>query len=287
MKKFCCAFVILFALSHSLAATFVVLPPSKNLPEKAWVEAYAFSTDSETLIAQIRGRIASGTPVSPQIQIAVGADAVNRNYLAPGAPAWHWHVTEVLDLDAPVETQVVGGHPERDQPLSAVEHAALTIPDQFDQFVSVGYISPRYLTRIVEIDPADMGKVVNISTRGVLGSGENVLIAGFIVQGTTPRLVLVRAMAPSLSAMGVAGAATDASLKLFNSAGQLLAENTGWQNAPWIETLPTWLVPTSLQESAIVMILDPGIYTAHASSSNQGIGLLDVHDLSGLSGAVW
>jgi len=142
------------------------------------------------------------------------------------------------------------------------------------------------LTRIVEIDPSNPGQLANISTRGVMGAGENVLIAGFVVQGTTPRLVLVRALAPSLKAMGVDKPAANASLRLYRGSDQI-AENSGWQSAPWKTQIPASLVPASNQESVITMILDPGIYTAHASSSDQGVGLLEVYDLSGLPGYVW
>ncbi|MGH8019756.1 MAG: hypothetical protein ACREIA_16035, partial [Opitutaceae bacterium] len=95
---------------------------------------------------------------------------------------------------------------------------------------------------------------------GILGTGENVLICGLIVRGSTPRLVLMRALGPTLEDFGVSGAASDPALRLYRGS-TLIAENDNWQDQPrpeLIEALPSHLHPGNPAEAALVVILEPG-----------------------------
>lgn len=138
----------------------------------------------------------------------------------------------------------------------------------------------RKLTRIYEITPDNPGRLVNLSNRGVLGTGNKVLIAGFVVTGTTPRLVLLRGQGPSLAALGVPEAASDPHIWLYHGA-TMLAENDDWATAATADSIPQGLTPGSAKESVIVAVLEPGVYSVHGSSPDQGVGLLEVFDLSG------
>jgi hypothetical protein len=279
MKTIFSSILLMIATTQLNAATFVVVPNPGQLPVAKYVESYAFSTASETMITEIRARIASGQQVSPVVRIATGGDTINRNYLAPGAPEWNWHVTEVIELDCSwVEIQVYPYHnPKRDTSLHDISSIGL------DRFISTtgDQISPRFLVRIYEVAPDDIGRVVNVSTRGVLGAGSKVLIAGFIVQGTTPRLVFVRAMGPSLTAYGVDGAASDPMARLYRGPTQI-GFNDDWRSGQNTDIIPAGFAPGNDKESAIVAILEPGLYSVHAISADQGVGLIEVFDLSGI-----
>jgi hypothetical protein len=272
MKTIFISALLMLATTQLNAATFVVVPNPAQLPAVKYVESYAFSTTSETMITAIRARIASGQQVSPMVRIAAGADSVNRNYLAPGAPAWDWHVTEVIDLDV-YRIPEIYNEPTL-QVISKVGAARYIA-------LSGDTISPRFLVRIYEVTPDDIGRVVNVSTRGALGTGSKVLIAGFIVQGTTPRLVLVRAMGPSLSAYGVDGAASDPMARLYRGPTQI-GFNDDWRSGQNTDIIPAGFAPGNDKESAIVAILEPGLYSVHAISADQGVGLIEVFDLSGI-----
>ena len=124
--------------------------------------------------------------------------------------------------------------------------------------------------------------VVNISTRLAIGTGENVLIGGFIVTGNAPKKVIIRAIGPSLSAnrAPLAGALQDPTLQLLE--GQtVLGTNDDWRSAQEQEIIDTTVPPTEDRESAIVATLNPGAYTAVISGKDRGtgIGLVEVFDL--------
>ena len=124
--------------------------------------------------------------------------------------------------------------------------------------------------------PATLG---NISTRLRVETGDNVLIGGFIITGTLPKKVMLRAIGPSLP---LAGALANPILELRNGAGTLVARNDNWMNASnRQEIIDSTIAPAKDLESAILRSLDPGSYTAIVSGVNNstGIGLVEAFDL--------
>jgi parallel beta-helix repeat protein len=120
--------------------------------------------------------------------------------------------------------------------------------------------------------------LLNISTRGRVEGGDNVLIAGFIITGTQQKRLILRACGPS---MDVPGSLANPQMELWNSAGQLLAANDDWKQAGnRQEIVNSSLAPTNDAESAILTTLDPGAYTAVVTGvDSTGIGLVEVYDL--------
>ena len=118
---------------------------------------------------------------------------------------------------------------------------------------------------------------VNISTRLLVGTGENVLIGGFIITGNAPKVVIIRALGPST---GVPGALQDPTLELHDSADHVVF-NDNWRTTQEQIIRDTGIPPTDDRESAIVIGLDPGNYTAIVAGKNgaTGIGLVEVYDL--------
>ncbi len=124
-------------------------------------------------------------------------------------------------------------------------------------------------------------RMVNLSTRGRIGVGDQVLIGGLIVSGNGGKRVLIRAVGPSLAA-AIDGALADPTLELYNSAGALVSSNDNWQTSPQAaEIIASTVAPSNAAESAVVATLAPGNYTAIVRGVNGGvgIGLIEVYDL--------
>jgi len=115
-----------------------------------------------------------------------------------------------------------------------------------------------------------------------------VLIGGFIITGTNAKTVIIRAIGPSLTLNGVADALQDPLLQLFDSGGNLLAQNDNWRDTQENDIIDTNIPPTDDRESAIVTTLIPSKYTAIVSGQNNtgGIGLVEVYDLDPTGGSV-
>jgi hypothetical protein len=128
---------------------------------------------------------------------------------------------------------------------------------------------------------ATPSQALSISTRAQVGTGQNVLIGGFIITGNVAKKVIVRAIGPST---GLAGALADPTLELRGSNGSLIMFNDDWQNNPSqaSEISANNLAPGNSAESAIVATLQPGNYTAIVRGKNDttGIGLNEIYDVN-------
>ncbi len=138
------------------------------------------------------------------------------------------------------------------------------------------------------IIPATLG---NISTRAFVQTGDNVMIGGFIVQGTGPKRVIIRAIGPELTQYGVPNALANPTLELHDGSGVLIASNDNWRTTviggiitsnQVGEIRDSGHAPTDGRESAIIADLAPGNYTAIVRGVNDtsGVGLVEVYDLS-------
>jgi PKD repeat protein len=134
------------------------------------------------------------------------------------------------------------------------------------------------------------GHLLNVSTRLQVGTGDRVLIGGFIINGGGTKKLILRALGPSLSQSGVIGALADPTLELHDSIGATIATNDNWETTQIggiitsdqvAEIQASTLAPPDPSESAIIATLDPGSYTAIVSGVNNttGVGLVEVYDL--------
>ena len=128
----------------------------------------------------------------------------------------------------------------------------------------------------------------NISTRSFVQTGEHVMIGGFIVQGTGPKRVIIRAIGPELTQYGIADALGNPRLELHNGTGALIASNDDWQTTILGGIITSNQVsdiqnsghaPIAVSESAIVANLPPGNYTAIVRGVNNttGVALVEVY----------
>jgi hypothetical protein len=128
---------------------------------------------------------------------------------------------------------------------------------------------------------ASTSRLANISTRGVVGGGDAVLIGGLIVRGNEPATVVLRAIGPSLSEHGIAGALEDPFLELRDANGDLVVSNNDWQDAQQAAIEATGIAPTDPRESAILRTLPAGNYTAIISGQNgtTGVALVEIYNV--------
>ena len=118
--------------------------------------------------------------------------------------------------------------------------------------------------------------LLNLSTRleippPALGEDVTSLIGGFIVGGNSGRKILMRALGPSLANFGLIPLA-DPTLELHDATGAIIASNDNWMDTQEADILDTGLAPTNALESAILMVLPPGAYTATVQGNNLGPG---------------
>ena len=129
-------------------------------------------------------------------------------------------------------------------------------------------------------------QAINVSTRGLVGTGDNVLIGGFIITGADPKTIVLRALGPSLSGFGLSGVLRDPVLRVYNASRTLIATNDNWQSDPnHLVVEANGLAPADLLESATAQTLAPGAYTVivRGKDTTPGIGLVEVYDISPLS----
>jgi hypothetical protein len=127
------------------------------------------------------------------------------------------------------------------------------------------------VVQIYDVDPFGNARLANISSRGLVETGDNVLIAGMIVVGQSSQNVVVRAIGPSLT---IAGKLTDPSLELHDGNGNMVEGNDDWELSNNKQALiDSGLAPSSPVESAIIRALPPGNYTALVKGSGGATGI--------------
>ena len=134
--------------------------------------------------------------------------------------------------------------------------------------------------------PAVGPQAINVSTRGLVGTNDNVLIGGFIISGTAPKTVVLRALGPSLSGFGLSGVLANPVLRVYDSSGALVAINDDWQSDPLHSLVEAnGLAPSNPLESAAGRSLAPGAYTVVVTGTDPtpGIALVEVYDVEPLS----
>jgi hypothetical protein len=146
------------------------------------------------------------------------------------------------------------------------------------------------LVEAYDLSPSLHSILGNISTRSLVETGDDVMIGGFIVQGTQPKNVIIRSIGSELSQHGVPSPLADPTLELHNGAGALIGSNDNWQHTiiggiitqDQVQNIQnSGLAPADASESAIIANLPPGNYTAILRGVNNttGVALVEVYDL--------
>jgi hypothetical protein len=192
-------------------------------------------------------------------------------------------------------TQVVAiqssGHPPGDPRESAI--IADLPPGNYTAIVrGVTNTTGVALAEVYSLSSSSGSILSNISTRSFVQAGDNIMIGGFIVQGSTPRRVVIRAIGPELGAppYNIPNALANPTLELHNGSGALIASNDNWMTTilggiitrDQVQDIrDSGHAPTDPRESAIIATLPPGNYTAIVRGVNStiGVGLVEVYDL--------
>ena len=139
------------------------------------------------------------------------------------------------------------------------------------------------LFEVYDLDTAPGSKLANLSSRAFVGTGNNIVIAGFVLgknQGNDR--IVVRGLGLSLSAFGIANTMADPTLELRDENGTLLLANNDWQDnaVQAADIAAAGLAPSNAKESAIAATLPPGLYTAILAGLNntEGVGLVEFYD---------
>ena len=181
------------------------------------------------------------------------------------------------------------GHAPEDPSESAI--IANLPPDNYTAIVrGVNRTTGVALVEVYDLSPSLHSILSNISTRSLVETGDDVMIGGFIVQGTQPKNVIIRAIGPELSQYGVPDFLADPTLELHNGTGALIASNNNWQHtiiggiitSDQVQDIQdSGHAPRDASESAIIANLPPGNYTAIVRGVNNttGVALVEVYDL--------
>jgi hypothetical protein len=275
-------------------------PPSDlgNISTRAFVQ-----TGANVMIG---GFIVEGNGPKTVILRAIGPELTRfgvPNALADPTLELHNGAGALIASNNNWQTTVIGGVINSDQ-VSAIQNSDHA-PTQPSESAIIATLQPGNYTAIVRGVSNTVGVALvevydlstdtasilgNISTRSFVQSGANVMIGGFIVEGSGPKTVIVRAIGPELTRFGVPNPLADPALDLHNGAGALIASNNNWQSTVIDGIITSDQVsaiqnsghaPTQPSESAIIATLQPGNYTAIVRSVNNtvGVALVEVYDL--------
>ena len=142
---------------------------------------------------------------------------------------------------------------------------------------------------VVLVEAYDTGapsaaRLVNVSARNRVGTGDDILIAGFNISGTGgPKPLLIRAVGPGLAALGVPGTLADPKLEIFDGNGAKVVENDSWNAslAAVFSSVGAFALPAGSRDAALVVSLPPGSYTAQVSGVGglTGDAIIEVYEL--------
>jgi hypothetical protein len=138
------------------------------------------------------------------------------------------------------------------------------------------------LVEVYDLSEEADARLANISTRGNVGTGDDVLIAGFIVGDSDKTTVVVRAIGPSLATAGLSNVLADPTLTIYDVNGAVIASNDNWQDGIYADEIASnGLAPMDPNEAAIILHLSAGPYTGIVSGVDGGVGLglVETYDL--------
>lgn len=187
----------------------------------------------------------------------------------------------------PTATQIASYHLD---PPNSIESAVLVTlnPGAYTAVVESFSSSSQVATSgigLVEIYDLHRtnSRLGNLSTRGQVQTGDNILIGGFIIGPGATKTVCVRGLGPTLADQAVSGALADPTLEVRDGSGNLVASNDNWQTASNAATIQSeGLAPAHPQEAVVQVTLNPGNYTGlvRGASGTTGVALVEVYDLS-------
>jgi len=308
MKKLFLPFLLLPCFLGSAvtyaAATAVASPTPVPGSQLGNISTRAFvQTDDSVMIG---GFMVEGTAPKRVIIRAIGPELVHygvSNVLANPTLELHDGKGALIASNNNWATTIIGGIITANQvreiqtsgyaPRNALESAIIAElpPGNYTAIVrGVNGTTGVALAEVYDLDTGFDSILSNISTRAIVLTGDDVMIGGFMVEGTQPKRMILRAIGPELSQYGVPNVLPDPTLELHDSTGALIASNDNWRTTiiggiimsdQVREIRSSGYAPTDGRESAIIATLPPGNYTAIVRGKNiiTGIALVEAYDL--------
>ncbi len=224
-------------------------------------------------------------PVTDTAQLQAASPA----WLADGQTA---PLFLINTLEDPMPYSQMGDFIEHLDAAGVTNYAAASFPGQAHSFANwtvakqaaLAFLADRFAgvpspPPLPTPRPGDLSeKLLNVSTRSLVSSGDDVMVGGFIVTGASTKRVVLRALGPSLGQSGVAGALADPSIALYDGAGTLMETN---DNRLALTGVPNPLLPANAAESYLTAVLPAGNYTAVVQGANgaSGVALVELYDL--------
>jgi hypothetical protein len=204
----------------------------------------------------------------------------------------------VLELHGPGAFVTITNNDWRDTQEAEIQATGIPPTDDHESAIDITLIPGAYtailkgnnntsgvaVVEVYDLNQSAASKLGNLSTRGFVSTGDNIVIAGFLLsnQPLSDR-VIVRGLGPSLAAGGISQALVNPTLELRDNNGSLLISNNDWQDNPAqaAEIIAAGLAPANNLESAIAATLPPGLYTALFAglAEGTGVGVVEVYDL--------
>ena len=243
----------------------------------------------------VGGFIITGNTVKPVVLRGLGASLVSS-----GIPAASVLNDPVLELHGPDGTLIINNDNWKDSPQRSEIEGTIFQPTDDREAVIVASLSPGNYTALLRgtgqttgiglVEVYDNNQAVdsalaNISTRGYVRTGNEVMIGGFTLGGnSSPTRIAVRALGPSLTSYGLSDVLADPTLELHNANGTIMVSNDDWQSDPVSATALTTnglALPNPKESGIFASLAPPGQFTAIVAGKNGGIGiaLVEIYNL--------
>ena len=148
-----------------------------------------------------------------------------------------------------------------------------------------GSASGNALVELYDVTPGSAAHLVNASVRSEAGTGDDILILGFVIKGEGAKTLLLRGIGPSLGSQGVAGFLADPRLELFRGPAKI-AENDDWNGSNQLKEIfsnvGAFALPSGASKDAVLMVtLQAGVYSVHVSGVNRttGVALVEIYEV--------
>jgi hypothetical protein len=140
------------------------------------------------------------------------------------------------------------------------------------------------LVELYDTGTGNSPRLINVSARNQVGTGDNILIFGFVISGTESKRVLIRGVGPTLATFGVPGTLADPRFEVFRSGGTVaVATNDNWDAAltSTFTAVGAFQLTAGSRDAALVTTLEPGAYTVQVSGVNNGTGeaLVEIYEV--------
>jgi hypothetical protein len=306
MKSVTCACLIVAAvtalcaerMSAQASSTVYFLAAGPHLtqpqegPQSDKYESFVVPVADQKAIANIRSLIQQAKYPVVNVRIKAGGDGLNRDFYAPGAPAWNWSVTELLSVQGDPDDVFIPEHgPLPEDRYGSVSMIAADpqawISEHTDQ------LAEQWFPLTTEVNPSktptapdpELPVMANLSSRAITANGQDILIGGISIKGSRPKQVAVRCTGSSL--LGRQGILTQVGtphVRVYSENGTqlctLVSQRQDELAARFSALKPSEFVPNS--DTLAIITLYPGQYTFHAFDyyNQTGVVLFELYDLS-------